>query len=95
LRGARRVNLSLTQDPAQSKGIRRRFRLAYQAARSVHVTVVDRHGEENETVDNAVLMEVESQRRATLAVLREKYQEVFREETRSRHREHLFRQIAW
>jgi hypothetical protein len=46
-------------------------------------------------VDNAVLMEVESLRRATLAALREKYQEVFREETRSRHREHLFRRIAW
>jgi len=46
-------------------------------------------------VDNAVLMEVESLRRATLAVLREKYQEVFREEARSRHREHLFRRIAW
>jgi len=40
-------------------------------------------------------MEIESLRRATLAALREKYQEVFREETRSRHREHLFRRIAW
>jgi hypothetical protein len=59
------------------------------------VTVVNGHGEENETVDNAVLMEIESLRRATLAALREKYQEVFREETRSRHREHLFRRIAW
>jgi hypothetical protein len=46
-------------------------------------------------VDNAVLMEVESLRRATLAALREKYREVFREETRSRHREHLFRRIGW
>jgi len=46
-------------------------------------------------VDNAVLMEIENLRRATLAGLREKYQEVFREETRSRHREHLFRRIAW
>jgi hypothetical protein len=27
--------------------------------------------------------------------LREKYREVFGEETRSRHREHLFRRIAW
>jgi len=40
-------------------------------------------------------MEIESLRRATLAGLREKYREVFREETRSRHREHLFRRIAW
>jgi hypothetical protein len=46
-------------------------------------------------VDNAVLVEVESLRRATLAGLREKYREVFQEETRSRHREHLFRRIAW
>jgi hypothetical protein len=46
-------------------------------------------------VDNAVLMEIEKLRRATLASLREKYREVFREETRSRHREHLFRRIAW
>ena len=46
-------------------------------------------------MDNAVLTEVENLRRATLAALREKYREVFQEETRSRHREHLFRRIAW
>jgi hypothetical protein len=46
-------------------------------------------------VDNAVRMEIESLRRPTLAGLREKYREVFGEETRSRHREHLFRRIAW
>jgi len=46
-------------------------------------------------VNSAVLMEVEKLRRATLAGLREKYREVFQEETRSRHREHLFRRIAW
>jgi hypothetical protein len=40
-------------------------------------------------------MEVESLRRSSLANLRERYQEVFQEETRSRHREHLFRRIAW
>ena len=59
------------------------------------MTVVDGHGEETKTVDTAVLMEIESLRRATLAALREKYREVFREETRVRHREHLFRRIAW
>jgi hypothetical protein len=58
------------------------------------VTVVDGHGEETKTVDNAVLMEIESLRRATLAGLRAKYREVFQEETRVRHREHLFRRIA-
>ena len=46
-------------------------------------------------MDTAILTEIESLRRATLAALREKYREVFREETRSRHREHLFRRIAW
>src|SRR5580698_7730401 len=55
------------------------------------LTATERSG----TVDNAVLMEVESLRRAIHAGLRTKYQEVFREETRSRHREHLFRRIAW
>ena len=46
-------------------------------------------------MNNAVLMEIESLRRATLVDLREKYREVFGEETRVRHREHLFRRIAW
>src|SRR5436309_4010914 len=40
-------------------------------------------------------MEVETLRRANVAALREKYREVFGEETRARHREHLFRRIAW
>jgi hypothetical protein len=59
------------------------------------VTVVDGRGEETNTMDVAVLMEIESLRRVSMAGLREKYQEVFREETRCRHREHLFRRIAW
>jgi hypothetical protein len=59
------------------------------------VTVVDGHGEETEPLKTAILIEIESLRRATLADLREKYREVFREEARSRHREHLFRRIAW
>jgi hypothetical protein len=46
-------------------------------------------------MDNAVLMKIESLRRASLAGLREKFREVFQEETNSRHREHLFRRIAW
>ena len=46
-------------------------------------------------MNTAVLIEIESLRRATLANLLEKYREVFQEETRSRHREHLFRRIAW
>ena len=46
-------------------------------------------------MDNAVLIEIESLRGTSLAGLRGKYREVFQEETRSRHREHLFRRIAW
>jgi hypothetical protein len=46
-------------------------------------------------MENAVLMKIESLRRASMAVLREKYREVFGEDTRCRHREHLFRRIAW
>jgi hypothetical protein len=46
-------------------------------------------------MDQAVWMEMEKLRRASLRALREKYGEVFQEETRSRHREHLFRRIAW
>ena len=45
-------------------------------------------------MDTAVLMEIENLRRASLAALREKYREVFHEEARSRHREHLFRRIT-
>ena len=46
-------------------------------------------------MDIAVLREIESLRRASMADLRTKYQEAFHEETRCRHREHLFRRIAW
>ena len=42
-----------------------------------------------------VLMEVEKLRRASLSALREKHREVFQEETGCRHRQHLFRRIAW
>ena len=47
------------------------------------------------TVNNAVLMEIESLRRASMADLRKKYREVFEEATQCTHREHLFRRIAW
>lgn len=43
----------------------------------------------------ALRIEMENLRRAGLGVLREKYREVFGEDTRCRHREHLFRRIAW
>jgi hypothetical protein len=46
-------------------------------------------------MDNAVLMEIEKLRRASLSSLRERFREVFQEDARTRHREHLFRRIAW
>jgi len=46
-------------------------------------------------MDPAVLRKIESLRRASMADLRKKYREVFQEETRCTHREHLFRRIAW
>jgi hypothetical protein len=70
------------------------FSLACRAKQSVHEPVVNGHGEEY-TMDIAVLRELESLRRASMSDLRKRYQEVFHEETRCRHREHLFRRIAW
>src|SRR5216683_3169547 len=46
-------------------------------------------------MDTAVLREMERLRRASMADLRKKYREVFQEQTRCTHREHLFRRIAW
>src|ERR1035437_1833961 len=46
-------------------------------------------------MDQSMLIEIEKLRRASLAVLRQKYREVFEEETQCRHRGHLFRRIAW
>jgi len=46
-------------------------------------------------MDDAVFMEVEKLRGATIGALRAKYREVFDEETRCRHRQHLIRRIAW
>ena len=39
--------------------------------------------------------EVAAMQRMTVAQLRRKYTEVFGEETRSRHKQHLIRRIAW
>ena len=56
--------------------------------------LANRHREEN-NVKTAVWMEIEKLRRASLGTLRAKHREVFQEETPCRHREHLFRRIAW
>ena len=46
-------------------------------------------------METAVQQEIESLRRASIADLRRKYQEVFQEQTHGTHRQHLFRRIAW
>ena len=43
----------------------------------------------------SVLKEIEGLRRLTVGGLREKYREVFGEESRSGHKDYLFRRIAW
>ena len=44
---------------------------------------------------DTVWKEIEQLRGAPMAQLRARYREVFREEPRSHHREHLFRRLAW
>jgi hypothetical protein len=46
-------------------------------------------------MEAAVLKEVESLRRLSVTGLRQKYLEVFGEESRSHHKDFLFRRIAW
>ena len=46
-------------------------------------------------MDKAIMTEVENLRRADVTSLRKRYRELFQEEARSRHREHLFRKIVW
>jgi len=46
-------------------------------------------------MDKAITIEVENLRRASVTSLRKRYRELFQQETRSRHREHLFRKIVW
>ena len=43
----------------------------------------------------AILKEIESLRRLTVGGLRQKYREVFGEDSRSNHKDFLFRRIAW
>ena len=46
-------------------------------------------------MDKAIMPEVENLRRASVTSLQNRYRELFQQETRSRHREHLFRKIVW
>jgi hypothetical protein len=67
--------------------------LACPATKSVHVTAVDSQGKAVSIFDKAIMIEVESLRRAS-GQRYEKYAQIFQQETRSRHREHLFGKIA-
>src|ERR1019366_531939 len=46
-------------------------------------------------MDAAVLREIENLRRLSVGGLREKYREVFGEDSRSHHKDFLFRRVAW
>ncbi|MBI1956336.1 MAG: DUF2924 domain-containing protein [Acidobacteria bacterium] len=46
-------------------------------------------------MDATVVKEIEDLRRLTVTGLREKYREVFGEESRSNHKDYLYRRIAW
>jgi hypothetical protein len=46
-------------------------------------------------MDKAIMDEVENLRRAGTTSLQKRYRELFQQEARSRHREHLFRKIVW
>ena len=46
-------------------------------------------------MDKLIMMEVENLRRASVTSLQNRYRELFQEEAKSRHREHLFRKIVW
>src|SRR4051812_18132125 len=46
-------------------------------------------------MEDPVMRDIEKLRRASLAVLRERYRAVFEEEPRSTHRHQMFRRIAW
>src|ERR1700730_16170217 len=46
-------------------------------------------------MDSTVRKEIEELRRASIAQIRRRDREVLEEEPRSKHREHLFRRLAW
>jgi hypothetical protein len=51
--------------------------------------------EKEKQMDSELLRELERLRESPVGVLRAKYREVFGEEPRNRHREQLFRRVAW
>jgi hypothetical protein len=57
--------------------------------------VVQRPRKDSEHMDMALVQRIENLRRLTVAELKTKHREVFSEETRSTHKQYLFRRIAW
>jgi Protein of unknown function (DUF2924) len=57
--------------------------------------VANDHPQERSNMDRDLQREVEALRCASIADVRAKYRELFREEPRTKHRESLFRQVAW
>jgi len=51
--------------------------------------------EGEKTVNEALLLRIEECRKLSLQALRTKYQKLFGESPRSRHKDYLFRRIAW
>ena len=47
------------------------------------------------TLETTIQKEIEALRKMTVSQLRQKHAEVFGEETRSHHKQHLFRRVAW
>jgi Protein of unknown function (DUF2924) len=77
----------ICQDPERS--------LAWTAGESVHGLWGKDLGEEDAAVDDAVVREIESLRKLRTSELKIRYRDLFGEASRSFHRAHLLRRIAW
>lgn len=53
------------------------------------------HQREENDMDAGTVREIEELRSGSISQVREKYREVFGEEPRSKHKDHLFRRLAW
>jgi hypothetical protein len=53
------------------------------------------HPKETKDMDSWTVREIEELRLGSISQVREKYREVFGEEPRSKHKDHLFRRLAW
>jgi Protein of unknown function (DUF2924) len=71
------------------------MRLAFRAPASAHGTVVYSRRKVRTNMDMALVGRMEELRRLSVPALKGKYREIFGEETRSSHKQYLFRRIAW